>query len=125
MCRFFVAYWKTLLCAVGVAFLSVASFSAFAVPAVACFPQADKLVHASMYAVLAVAAFADCRPQGLSRGAWAFLLLLPLVYGGVLELLQEFCTVARTGDWFDLLADVVGGWLALACCALINRKSKK
>ena len=121
MCRFFVAYWKTLLCAAGIAVLSLVSFSVFAVSAVSLVPYADKWVHVLMYAALAVAAFADCRSQGLSRGAWAFLLLLPLIYGGMLELLQEFCTATRSGDWIDLLADTIGGWLALATCALISK----
>ncbi len=124
MRRFFVAYWKTLLCAAGVAVLSLVSFSVFAVPALPLVPYADKWVHALMYAALAVVAFADCRSQRLSRGAWAFLLLLPPIYGGALELLQEFCTATRSGDWFDLLADIVGGWLALAICALISKNKR-
>lgn len=125
MCRFFVAYWKTLLCAAGIAVLSLVSFSVFAVPAVSLVPYADKWVHALMYAALAVVAFADCRSQGLSRGTWAFLLLLPPIYGGVLELLQEFCAATRSGDWLDLLADTIGGWLALAVCMLSAKRLKK
>jgi len=125
MCRFFVVYWKTLLCAAGIAVLSLVSFSVFAVSAVSLVPYADKWVHALMYAALAVVAFADCRSQGLSRGAWAFLLLLPPIYGGALELLQEFCTATRSGDWLDLLADTIGGWLALAVCMLSAKRLKK
>lgn len=122
MRRFFAAYWKTLLCAVGIACLSLASVSAPTVPHL---PQADKWAHALMYAVLAVAAFVDWRPRWPSKGAVAFLLLLPPVYGGAMELLQEFCTVLRSGDWFDLLADTLGGWLALACCALATKMVKR
>ena len=32
--------------------------------------------------------------------------------GGILELLQEYCTTTRNGDWIDFLADVAGAFIA-------------
>ena len=37
---------------------------------------------------------------------WGF--IYPIVYGGVIELLQEYCFPPRTGDWSDWLSDAAG-----------------
>ena len=31
-----------------------------------------------------------------------------IVLGGMLELLQEYCTETRAGEWLDFVADTVG-----------------
>lgn len=37
-----------------------------------------------------------------------YAVLCPIVMSGVLELLQEYCTADRSGDWLDLLANSIG-----------------
>jgi uncharacterized membrane protein HdeD (DUF308 family) len=32
----------------------------------------------------------------------------PIIMSGVIELLQEYCTETRNGDWLDLMANAVG-----------------
>ena len=44
---------------------------------------------------------------------WAGIVLS--LMGGLLELLQSYCTTTRNGDWLDLLADAIG---ALGICLL-------
>lgn len=45
--------------------------------------------------------------------AWVF--IYPILFGGLIELLQAYCTSnRRNGEWLDLLADAIGcalGWL--------------
>lgn len=41
---------------------------------------------------------------------WAW--LMPIVMSGVLELLQEYATTTRNGDWYDLAANATGVTLA-------------
>lgn len=41
-----------------------------------------------------------------------FAWLLPVIMGGLLELLQAYCTTTRSGDWLDFLANSVGVTLA-------------
>ena len=39
--------------------------------------------------------------------------LLPMLYGGFIELLQNYYFPPRSGDWFDFLADILGSLAAL------------
>ncbi|MFZ1692734.1 MAG: VanZ family protein [Flavobacteriales bacterium] len=71
----------------------------------------DKLVHAGLFAVLAVLV-----GQALSPNAPRSLLMAMLaciLYGGALELMQELPTLGRRGDWNDFAANSIGvgiGW---------------
>jgi hypothetical protein len=40
----------------------------------------------------------------LFRWAW----LAPIIMSGILELLQEYCTTTRGGEWFDFAANATG-----------------
>ncbi len=77
------------------------------------FWQADKLVHAALFAVLA----------GTARwrfGASVLALGLLCAYAPASEVVQGVALAARDGDWHDALADLLGvavGWL-LAGAAL-------
>lgn len=37
---------------------------------------------------------------------WAW--LAPIIMSGILELLQEYCTATRSGEWFDFTANATG-----------------
>ena len=52
-----------------------------------------------------------------------FAWLAPLLMSGLLELLQEYCTTTRSGEWIDLLANTTGVTLA-ALIGLIYMKFK-
>lgn len=52
-----------------------------------------------------------------------FVLLFPIFYGGVIELIQEY-VVHRTGDWFDFFANILGGFSGIVFGFLIFRKTK-
>lgn len=77
----------------------------------------DKLGHAFIFAVLVYFIM-----LGLIK-YWRFSFLLnririialsaSILYAGCIELFQHFFTPDRTGDYWDLLADVVGSFLGL------------
>lgn len=73
-------------------------------------PHADKLVHGALFLVLSVLWLraVDARPRG--RRTVVLIAALAL-YGGLLELLQG-ATGARTAEWGDFAADLVGAALA-------------
>lgn len=78
----------------------------------------DKTWHTLMYIVqavswlLPVAALAGARCEGVwKRYVWAW--VLTVGYGGLMEVLQATCTRTRTGDWIDLVADIVGATIGL------------
>ena len=77
----------------------------------------DKWTHTAMYLGLGlVIAFEYERahhPQASSWSLFVYVGLLPSLMGGLIELLQAYCTGGRrSGEWLDLLADVVGAVLA-------------
>ena len=75
------------------------------------FLGADKLAHALMYFALSAVVCYELYRQRYDfsdRKMRLCGLIYPIAYGGLIELLQEYCFPPRTGDWFDWLADAVG-----------------
>ncbi len=71
----------------------------------------DKLVHAGLFAVLAVLAFRALPHR--SPVIVAVTALFCVAYGGALELMQQLPVLGRRGDWNDFLANGIGvclGW---------------
>lgn len=62
--------------------------------------------------------------------AWVGAFLCPILFSGGVELLQEYCTDYRGGDWLDFAANTIGAVLAalIANCILrpwlMKRKKK-
>jgi transcriptional regulator with XRE-family HTH domain len=51
---------------------------------------------------------------GLQKGRlWLVAVILPIAYGGIIEVLQEHFFYPRTGDWMDWLADCIGAWVGI------------
>lgn len=120
-------YPLSTLCIVGIWVLSLLPF----------FPETplddiqfiDKWTHLVMYGVTGIVVWAEYwfRNRNNSRSCSSlssrFLILsflLLTLMGGLLEVLQEYCTTTRNGDWIDFLADAAGcaiatiiGWVFL------------
>lgn len=71
----------------------------------------DKVVHALMYLGTCGAMWWEYRRSHARvewrRAALAFV-LAPILMGGTIELLQEYATDYRSGDWWDLAANSLG-----------------
>ena len=94
----------------------------------------DKWTHIVMYGGLSLTILieylhehADARWRKLTVYTW----LVPVLMGGLLELIQAYCTGGRrSGEWLDFFADAVGSTLILCvgtlwvwCRARANRAS--
>ena len=84
-------------------------------------PGVDKVIHAILFGVeagLLVLAFQNIRNKLLvvSLLIWCFVL------GGFLEVVQYYWVSGRTGDVFDLLADMAGAVIGVWIIKLILRK---
>ncbi len=82
----------------------------------------DKLVHGLMYMLLAIS---WTMPLVRTRNARAFpiysgVCLTVTTYGGLIELLQHWCTRTRTGDLADFLADFVGALAGIAMVVIFR-----
>jgi VanZ family protein len=83
----------------------------------------DKLVHGLMYAVLAVAWLWPLLRWSHTRVIpYIFVIAGTTAYGALMEALQRFCTLTRTGTMDDLLADFLGALVGAAAVAIINHK---
>ncbi len=76
-------------------------------------PGIDKLVHTGMYFVMASFLWWEFyKGQKNTHApiwhAWVGAFLCPLLYGGIVELLQEYCTEHRGGEWLDFAANSAG-----------------
>lgn len=91
--------------------------------------QVDKIVHFCMYLGLSGATaftyiflskgYANIRK--LIIGAF----ILPILYGGLIEILQELYFPPRTGDWYDFLADFLGSAVAFPIAMWFRNKMLK
>lgn len=71
----------------------------------------DKLVHFTMFFVLAVLfkrGFVQQTISILSSKQDVILVLSGILYGGSLELMQSYFYTDRSGSWFDFLANSLG-----------------
>lgn len=90
------------------------------------FVHADKLVHYLMFFGLALVA--SCNYVFLNKGKIIilkmiiFAILLPIIYGGVIEIIQFEYFPERSGDWFDFLADSLGAISAIPFTLYLRRK---
>lgn len=79
-------------------------------------PGLDKIAHICMYAgmsgMLWLEFFRNHRQSRVLWHAWVGAVLCPILFSGLVELLQEYCTTYRGGDWLDLLANSFGVFLA-------------
>ena len=84
------------------------------------FSGIDKLVHVGMYLVTSLVMWWEYS-RSHTRLHWAhtlaWLVLLPASMSAVIELLQEYATSHRGGDWLDFVANSTG----IALAALIGR----
>ena len=82
----------------------------------------DKWTHFTMYGCLCLVIGLEIQKNHRPKqdGLWqqlrrqlVYMWLLPILMSGLIELLQAYCTGGRrSGEWLDLLADVVGAVLA-------------
>ena len=87
-------------------------------------PHFDKIVHFFLYFPLAffLGAEFDLSKRTVLRISGPLLtMLIVVLYGGMIELLQENLFINRSSDIADLLADVIGGLAGLAIYYLFFR----
>lgn len=109
------AFIPAVLVAAGIAVLSLTEASRM--PSV---QVSDKLVHGVMYCALECAlmgAFVYIRRTRVR--CYLSTCVAATFYGALMEVLQRFCTLTRTGTMDDLFADFVGVVIGAALVALV------
>ena len=89
----------------------------------------DKLVHGFMYTLLAVAWGLPllCKSSIINHKSSIYMVVLlgTTAYGALLELLQHCCTLTRSGEWMDILADFLGALVGVSIVALLRMMNSK
>lgn len=93
---------------------------------VATIPHIDKMVHFLMYAGMSGMLWIEFLRAHTKRDVplwhgWVGALVCPVVFSGVVELLQEYCTTYRGGDWKDFAANALGAMTASLFCYYLLR----
>ena len=77
----------------------------------------DKIAHVILYAVLVFQVMRSCIRQyanwNLRYHAKRVAIVTSMVYGGLIELYQEYILTDRNGDWFDMIANLAGAFLGV------------
>jgi len=86
----------------------------------------DKLMHGIFYFFLSVALMSGLARDGYRSWKWAMLAFLAsTAYGALIEVLQRFCTLTRSGEMADLYADAIGALIGTAIIWLITILNSK
>ena len=89
-------------------------------------PNIDKIVHLCMYFGMSGMLWLEFlrthrKVPAPMWHAWIGAVCCPIVLSGIIELLQEYCTSYRGGDWFDFLANICGVFLATVIANFLIR----
>ena len=89
-------------------------------------PFVDKWTHIAMYGgfslVLWFESLRQVHHNCKSMTTWSISAFMPVVLSGILELLQEYATNCRSGEWWDMLANTLGVVLAsIVACTILRR----
>ncbi|KAA6351730.1 hypothetical protein EZS27_000855 [termite gut metagenome] len=76
-------------------------------------PNWDKIIHLCMYGALSGILWWEFLRNHKNGNfpilhVWIGAIVCPIVFSGVVELLQKYCTTYRGGDWLDFVADIIG-----------------
>jgi VanZ family protein len=84
-------------------------------------PYMDKFGHFCMYAFFSAVLLLDsCRWQFLSKFHY-FILLIPVIFGVLVELMQMTLTTTRKAEVLDLAADIAGVAAGIALAIIAKR----
>lgn len=89
-------------------------------------PGMDKIAHVCMYAGLSGMLWLEFlrnhhKYDEVMWHAWIGAVICPVAMSGIIELLQQYCTTYRGGDWCDFLANSCGVALATLFAYFILR----
>lgn len=86
----------------------------------------DKLVHFCMFFVLSAVSLIDyyhLHKRNPSTCRWIFWgFIIPVFYGGVIELMQKYFFPSHSAEWWDWIADVLGSLIATILVIIFFKK---
>lgn len=113
-------YWKSIAIAIIILYLSFAPPSTFKIIPTFEIVNLDKIVHLMMYAALTFVLMHDFirhNKNNIKFRSFVYLcVIFPILFGGIIEIMQTTFFAPRTGSWFDMMFNISGvffGWLLI------------
>ena len=114
-------YYKSIIIGLLITWLSLSGSKTMVPGRMLDIPYIDKMGHFAMYAFFSAVLLLDsCRWQ-LNRSFIYPLLLIPLLFGALMEIMQMTLTTSRQAETVDLIANI-GGVLSGILLAFLTRK---
>ena len=111
-------YWKSIVVCIGILYVSLVREPGISLPT---FVGADKWVHGLMYAILGGVVCWDSMWIKISGWRlWLIAVVIPMIYGGLIEITQEQWFAPRSGEWIDWLADCAGVFIGAISVMIIK-----
>lgn len=89
----------------------------------------DKFAHFVMFFTLSIVCFYDYSTLNngqISKGKWIFwCFVIPVIYGGVIELLQKYVFSTRSAEFGDFIADILGSITATIFALIVFKMFRK
>ena len=85
--------------------------------------QIDKVVHFALYLILAYLLFASAANR--LHKTQLILLAISMIYGFIIECIQDFFLLDRFFDWNDVLANSVGAFIGVVVFRLVKHHFKQ
>lgn len=112
----FISYLPAVLLTVGIAIISLWEAPQLP-PEVA--SLGDKVLHGLMYTFLAAAWMVPvAKRHPSSVFGYSTVCLTVTAYGALMEILQRFCTLTRSGEMADVYADFIGALIGVGIIAI-------
>ena len=108
----------SLFIAVVILFLSFARAETFSAVNVFGLQHLDKVVHFTMYFTFTIVLLFENRLIIKNAKSLLVLSVIPFIFGSLIEILQSWLTTSRRGDFFDVLINLIGIFLAAAAWSL-------
>lgn len=116
--KYYMNYVPAVVLTVGIAILSLTESTNM--PSVS---LNDKAIHGLFYTLLAVLWTLPLIKSSIinhQSSIYIVVLLGTTAYGALLEVLQHYCTLTRSGEWLDVLADFIGALIGVGIVALLR-----
>jgi VanZ family protein len=117
-------YYKSILIALTIMWLSLSESGVVNPRGLLGIPNADKIGHFLAYALFSSVILLDSSWWLKERKFRYSLLVIPVGFGAMMELLQKYFTSGRQADWVDLAADLAGVFIGLLVALLVRKYLK-
>jgi VanZ family protein len=126
--RFVKDYYRSIIVLILIFYLSTVSGEKVSRVPLITIPNIDKIVHLLMYLTLSITVTYEIvknRQTIPVKKTLIIIVLFAIMFGGAMEIIQEFFIKTRSGDWIDFGFNVIGASLGIPIFLIYKRRVNK